>query len=129
MMRVALFVCLAAAGLAGCGSSDREDAERAVTEFADAVNDRDSEKMCESFTQEALEQVTGATGDGARDQCEEVFASGRRPRLEIGRVVKSEVSGDSATVTVELEGRPGPRPQVFELEKEDGEFRISSAGS
>ena len=125
----ALAACLALLALAGCGGggSDKEDAEGVVRDIAEATNDKDGGKFCGLVTDQLLEQSTGAKGDKAKDACEKQIDSGRTVRVKLTKIVKTEIDGDNATVTAELEQSGRKRPQVFNLKKEDGDFKLAGA--
>ena len=123
-----LAACVAVLGLAACGGgSDKEDAEGVVRGIAEATNDSDGEKFCDLVTEQFLEQSTGAKGDKAKDACKKQIDSLKNTPLKVNKITKTEVKGDTATVTAELESRGQKRPQVFNLKKEDGEFKLASA--
>jgi hypothetical protein len=124
-------ICGIAAALAlapGCGGGDdRKDAQDVVREFVRAVNEKDGEAFCtEVTTREYVEKVTAAQGDSAVDQCEDQIEQIRQPEYKLGRVVKTTVEGDRATVTADLDQQGRVRRQVFRLVKEDGDFRLTS---
>lgn len=124
----AVAACLAVAALAACGGkSDKEEAEDVVRGIAEATNDSDGGKFCDLVTEQFLEQSTGAKGDEAKDACKKQIDSLKNTKLEVTKVSKVEVKGDKATVTAELSSRGQKRPQVFNLKKEDGEFKLASA--
>ena len=50
----------------------------------------------------------------------------RGSRIKVVKITKTEVNGDDATVTAELEQQGRKGPQVFRLQREDGEFRLTS---
>lgn len=99
--------------------------------WARAANEHDVKAVCNDYiTQDFAERVSGATGDNARKQCEKLFAATRPGlRITILDVSDIEIDGDEATAEVrrQITGS-GPSNQQFRLEKEDGEFRISSSG-
>ena len=98
-----------------------------VRDFADAVSGSDAEKLCkELLAKEAREQVSGATGDDADDQCEQELGRLQARQIEIRRIVSEKVDGDAATVIAEVEQGRATGRQVFRLKKEDGDFRITS---
>lgn len=120
--------CVAALTLAGCGGgSDKEDAEDVVHGIAEATTDSDGDKFCGLVTDQFLEQSTGAKGDKAKDACKKQIDSLKNMPLKVNKITKTEVKGDEATVTAELESRGQKRPQVFNLRKQDGEFKLASA--
>ena len=124
----ALVSCVALLALSGCGGgSDKEDAEDVVRGIAEATNDSDGEKFCGLVTEQFLEQTTGAKGDKAKDSCKKQIDSSRTREVKVTKITKTEVKGDRATVTAELEQSGRKRPQVFNLQKEDGEFKLSGA--
>ena len=114
--------------LGACGGgSDKENAEQTVRDIASATSDSDGDKFCELVTDEFLEQTTGAKGDKARDACKKQIDSLKNADLKVNKITKTEVDGDNATVTAELESSGQKRPQVFKLKKEDGDYKLASA--
>ena len=126
--RLTLAVLALALIPAACGGGpDADDAESTVRDFADAVSGSDAEKLCQDvLSREARQKVSGATGDDSKDQCEKELGSTRGRPIEIRRIVSKKVDGDRATVIAEVEEGRATRRQVFELENEDGDFRLSS---
>lgn len=125
---VATAACLALAALAGCGGgNDKEDAEQVVRDIAAATSDSDGDKFCGLVTDQFLEQSTGAKGDKATDACKKQIDSLKNQDIKVTKITGTEVDGDRATVTAELESQGRKRPQVFNLKKEDGEFKLASA--
>jgi ABC-type glycerol-3-phosphate transport system substrate-binding protein len=117
--------CLA---LVSCGGgSDKEDAEGVVRGIAEATSDSDGDKFCGLVTEQFLEQSTGSKGDKAKDACKKQIDSNKSTKVKVTKITKTEVDGDKATVTAELESSGQKRPQVFNLKKEDGEFKLSGA--
>ena len=126
MRRLALLTVVIA--LAGCGDDKpgKEDAESVVRDFAKAVSDSDGKRFCnELVTREYLEQTTGATGDNAVSQCVKQIDALQRS-LKIVKIDKTVIDGDRATVTTQVETQGQRGPQVFRLESQDGEFRLTS---
>ena len=114
--------------LGACGGgSDKENAEQTVRDIASATSDSDGDKFCDLVTDEFLEQTTGAKGDKARDACKKQIDSLKNADLKVNKITKTEVDGDNATVTAELESSGQKRPQVFKLKKEDGDYKLASA--
>ena len=114
--------------LGACGGgSDKEDAEQTVRDIASATSDSDGDKFCDLVTDEFLEQTTGAKGDKAKDACKKQIDSLKNADLKVNKITKTEVDGDNATVTAELESSGQKRPQVFKLKKEDGNYKLASA--
>ena len=114
--------------LGACGGgSDKEDAEQTVRDIASATSDSDGDKFCGLVTDEFLEQTTGAKGDKAKDACKKQIDSLKNADLKVNKITKTEVDGDTATVTAELESSGQKRPQVFKLKKEDGDYKLASA--
>jgi len=113
--------------LGACGGSDKKDAEQTVRDIASATNDSDGDKFCNLVTRQFIEQTTGAKGDKAKDQCKKQIDSLKNPDLKVSEITKTEVHGDKATVTAVLESSGRKRPQVFNLRKEDGDFKLASA--
>ena len=125
----ALAVVVALVALAGCGGggSDKDDANDVVRGVVDATIEKDGDKFCDLVTEQFLEQTTGAKGDKAKDACKKQIDSLKNADLKVNKITKTEIDGDNATVTAELESSGQKRPQVFKLKKEDGEFRLASA--
>ncbi len=119
---------LAFAACGGGDESDEEQAQQVVHDFAEATSESDGERFCsELITREFLEQTTGAKGDKAEEQCAKQIDAIQGANIKVIKITKTEIDGDNATVTAELEqaGRKGE--QVFRLQKEDGEFRLTSS--
>ena len=110
----ALATCVAALALAGCGGgSDKEDAETVVRDIAKATNEADGDKFCGLVTEQLLEQSTGAKGDKAKDACKKQINSQKNANLKVTKISKTEIDGDKAKVTADLESSGRKRPQVF----------------
>lgn len=120
---VLLILALGACG----GGSDKEKAESTVKDIAKATSDSNGEDFCGLITNKLREQLTGSKGDKAKDACTKLVDSQKSRNVKVTKITKTEVKGDKATVTAELESQGQKRPQVFELEKEDGEYRLASA--
>jgi hypothetical protein len=122
----ALVVC-AIAG-AGCGGDDKADAEQVVKDFAQAATERDGEKLCnELVTQEFVEQVTLAKGDEAREDCAKVIEESKAQGFAIKQIERTVVDGNQAKVTTQIERGGQQYEYVFQLEKEDGDFRLTTS--
>lgn len=128
-----LVVGLAVAAAAGCGSSGGErDEDRirgVLNAFVEAGREEDSRRACDLLAAEQIEAVE-EIGDG--QSCAEVLggvlaaAGSRTTDVEIEEV---RVDGERATVdaTLHAEGSP-PRIDTILLVKEDGEWKLASAG-
>lgn len=126
MRRVAL-ICLLVA-VSGCGGDDKEDAEQTVRDFVEATRERDADKFCDELvTQEFLEQSIGATGDKARESCKREFNSLSDLRVNLVRVEKTVVDGDSATVTATISSQGQRIKQKLRLKKEDGDWKLAGS--
>ncbi|HEX5911352.1 MAG TPA: DUF4878 domain-containing protein [Thermoleophilaceae bacterium] len=130
---ITVCVLVAALGLVpGCGGGGdgRKDAQQVVRDFVTAVNEKDGETFCKEITtREYVEQVTVAKGDAAVKQCETQIEQIRQPEFKLVKLVKTEVDGDRAVVTAELEQQGRVRRQVFRMVKEDGGFRLTSGST
>jgi hypothetical protein len=123
-------VVLAAVLLAGCGGNDRSDARNTVRKFVQAVNARDAGKLCDQLvTQTFVEDYTGVSGSGARMQCKRQLRAARGPHLQLLSVGRTEIRGDRASVDSEVATAGERHPQVFQLRKEGGRWRLSSGSA
>jgi hypothetical protein len=122
---------LATAVLAACGGGDdKKDAERTVRDFVSATRKRDANKLCDQIlSKQFIEQVTGATGDRAHDACKQQLKQLRTVNVSLVRVEATKVDGDKATVTAILKVQDQDRPQRFQLEKEDGDWRLAGGAT
>jgi hypothetical protein len=125
---IATALCLAALGLGACGGDDESNAEDVLREYVKAANDRDADKFCGDLaTDELVEQITGATGDDARDQCRRLLdATQSGLNIELVDVKKVVVDGDRARVTALVKTNSGRSEQTYTLVKQDGDFRVTS---
>jgi hypothetical protein len=124
------FIAVAAAlALAACGGDDRQEAEQTVRAFVEATNERDADRFCDELaTQEYLEQQTGATGDGAKDECKRQLEAATGLDLRLVRIRRSEIDGDRAQVTAELSTHGVREVRLLRLEKEDGDWKLAGGG-
>lgn len=127
-VRALTAIAVSALALAACGGqSDEEQVEQVVRDFAEATRESDGERFCgELVTQEYLEQTVGATGDGARRQCVEQIDALSGTEIRLVRIVRTKIDGDRATVTAVLEMQGREEERILRLEKEDGEFRLTT---
>jgi hypothetical protein len=124
-MTVLIAVVLA---VAGCGSLSKSDAEKTVRDFAKATSAGDGKKLCHDLvSHDYLEKTTFATGDNATDQCVKQIGAAKGIDVKVDSIKSTKVDGDKATVTAELEYQGNKRPQVFNLKKEDGRFKLVSS--
>jgi len=127
--RLAVPICLIAL-LAGCGGGgggdDKQQAEQTVRDFVKAVNTHDADTYCdELITKEFREKTTFATGDKASESCKREFRAIRGLHLQLERIVRTKVDGDTATITVRI-GRLGSvTKQEIRLEKDGGDWKIA----
>jgi hypothetical protein len=123
---ILLVAVLAVAGCGG-GGDDRSDVEGVVKDFAKAVTESDGKTFCnELVTRDYLEKTVGATGGNAVEQCEKQISQVRQGTFKVVKFDKVEIDGETATVTAQVRKQGRTVPQVFRLEKQDGEFRLTS---
>ena len=131
MLRLVALVLLAVA-LAACGGDDESEVEDVVRAYAEAINDRDADRFCNDLiTAEYAQGLSVETDeDRARDSCEKLFGATQQGlEVEILEITAVKVDGDNATARVRVRATgTGSGRQVFKLEKEDGEFRVTNAG-
>ena len=116
--------------LAACGGGNPEqEAQDAVRQFIKATNERDEATFCgDVVTQQFREQLTAAKGDSAKEACEEQLKRSKAPRLQLVRIARTELDGDEGKVTAEMRTQGQPLNQVFQVRKEDGDWRIAGGG-
>jgi hypothetical protein len=121
---------LVSALAAGCGGgSDEDDAKATVAQFFSAIQKKNTAKLCDDLlTKDFIEQTTGATGDRAGQECRRQFKALRTANIKLAKVEKVEIDGDNARVAATIESQGQPRPQVFHLKKEGGDWRLAGAG-
>jgi ketosteroid isomerase-like protein len=129
-VRRLVLICLLVA-VSGCGGDDKKDAEQTVRDFVDALNTHDADRYCdELITKGFLEKTTFNTGDEdkARESCKNEFRNLTGLKVNLARIEKTKVNGDSATVTAVIT-RQGQRiKQKLLLKKEDGDWKLAGAG-
>lgn len=124
----ALVVAVAAFGLGACGGSDEDDVRAAVNDFRDAVREKDSEAVCQSFTDKALEDAFRQKGDEARKRCTDFIKESADQRAKEAEkdfeITEVKVDGEKATVKTKSEGQESQA----KLEKVDDEWKIADSG-
>jgi ketosteroid isomerase-like protein len=126
--RLVASICLIAL-VAGCGGDDKKDAEQTVRDFVEAVNERDADAYCDDLiTEEFREKSTFATGDEASESCKRQLKAIRGLRIELVRIVRTQVNGDKATVVAVLRRPGGEIRQRLQLEKDGGDWKLSGGG-
>ncbi len=122
-----LLAVLVAAGCGGDGGDDRSDVEGVLKDFAKAVTEADGKTFCnELVTRDYLEKTVGATGDNAVKQCEQQINQLQQGSFTIAKFDKVTIKDDKATVNAQVKTGGRTTPQVFRLEKQDGDFRLTS---
>lgn len=131
MVRILPALALLASGLIACGGSDDEaDAQQTVRDFVEATNERDGERLCgELVTQEFKEQATGASGDRVNRICEQQLKLTTELDLKLLAVGATRVDGERATVRTRLDIDGVKAPRIFQLQKEDGSWKLASGSS
>jgi hypothetical protein len=130
MRRLLTLILVASACLAACGGGDdKQQAGDTVKQFFAALQKRDAGKLCDRLlTKDLLERTTGATGDRAGQECRRQFKALKATDFKLLSVGKVTVNGDKATVQATIERQGQGQPQVFRLQKEDGDWRLANSG-
>jgi hypothetical protein len=121
--------------LAACGGGGEDDdeaaaARQAVRDFVEATNERDGDKLCgELLTQEYKEKVSGSVGEAADESCRRQLELTTGLTLDLVSVGRTNVDGDNATVRAVLDTDGVQAPHLFQLEKEDGDWKLASGAS
>jgi hypothetical protein len=131
VLRTLPALALLASGLIACGGSDDEaDAQQTVRDFVEATNERDGKRLCgELVTQEFKEQATGASGDRVNRICEQQLKLTTELDLKLLAVGATRVDGERATVRTRLDIDGVKAPRIFQLQKEDGSWKLASGSS
>jgi hypothetical protein len=126
MARLAPVALLLALALSACGGGDdSDDAQQAVRDFVQATNDRDGDRLCgDLLAQEYMEKATGASGDKAKDACEEQLSLIKGLKLRLVSVGDTEVDGDRATVRATIVTGGQRQRRSFQLAQEDGSWKL-----
>ena len=128
-MRAAALLLLLGLVFSACGGggNDEGDVKKVIKDFAKAVTESDGKRFCNDLvTREYLEKTVGATGDNAVEQCEKQIDSLQQGSFTIAKFDKVEIKDDKATVRAQVKSGGRTSPQVFRLEKQDGDFRLTS---
>src|SRR4051812_22354424 len=130
MRRLLTLALIAAACLAACGGgNDKQGAGDTVKQFFGALQKRGGDKLCDRLlTQDFIERTFGATGDRARKECRSEFKLLKTTDFKLVSVGKVTVSGDKARAEAIIERGGQTQPQIFRLQKEDGDWRLANSG-
>ena len=126
MARLVCLALLLTLVLSACGGGDDSgDAKQAVRDFVQATNDRDGDRLCgDLLSQEYMEKATGASGDKAKDACEQQLSLIKGLKLRLVAVGDAEVDGDRATVRATIVTDGQRQSRSFQLAKEDGSWKL-----
>jgi hypothetical protein len=123
-----ILACAALIAAAGCGGSSSdgggENAQEAVAAYVQARNLDNSAEICDLYTDELKDSLQAS-------DCESFVAehtSGAASKLTI---VNVQENGDHATATLQSPSESenaNPVQTTIELQKQDGEWKISSLG-
>lgn len=116
-----------AGGLAACAGNDETDAESTVKDFVTATNRRDTALCDRLVTQKFLEQTLRTKGESARRACKKQLKAVRGLELRIESFKKTEVEGDRAEVTVEIDANGVKQERTLKLVKDGERFRIDGS--
>ena len=119
----------AALALPACGGGDDAGPEQVVREFIDATNDHDAEKLCDDLLSPAFIAKTTGAKEGDTETCKKQLGAVRGLRLTLVEVKKTEVAGDSATVSAVLRVDGARQPREFELTKQDGDWKLAGGST
>jgi hypothetical protein len=123
-----VLLALAACG-GGDGGDDAGQVKQTLRDFVQATNARDGDALCgRLLTKEYKEKSTGAVGDAADRACREQLELTVGLELDLISIGRTEVDGDDATVRAVLDTDGVRGPRLFQLEREDGRWKLA-AGS
>ena len=126
---IAALLLPAALALPACGGSDDDAPEQVVREFIDATNDHDAEKLCDELLSPAFIAKTTGAKEGDTETCKKQLGAVRGLRLRLVEVKKTEVDGNSATVSAVLRVDGARQPREFVLTKQDGDWKLAGGST
>lgn len=115
--------------LPACGGGDDGGPEQIVREFIDATNAQDAEKLCDELLSPAFIAKTTGAKEGDTDTCKKQLGAVRGLRLRLVEVRKTDVDGDSATVSAVLRVDGARQARQFELTKQDGDWKLAGGST
>ena len=120
-------VAIAAAAGAGCGDEpdEKQQVQQVVRDFATANTRSDGEAFCGLVTRDFRERLTGATGEGVDEQCVKQVDALKGRTIKVIRIDEPRVTGDTATVTAELDFSGQRQLRTLRLRREEGKFRLT----
>lgn len=116
----AVFICIFALGLAGCGRNDPASVTKA---FIDASNRGDKESAEALLTRLARENVKSGKGEGVSITKKDPVTSKNR-KWDDYSVGAAVIDGENATVPVTTKSNEKSETMKFKLRREDGAWKV-----
>jgi hypothetical protein len=109
---VLALILVAPFGVAACGGDDDKTDEDQIRDVVALGNKKDPE-ICAKVTDKWLKDVVG----GDKAECEEQLKNSSEDAIEVKEI---SVDGDKATITADIEGKPGKLLAV----KDGGDWKL-----
>lgn len=120
----ALGACVALAALAGCASSERDQVQAKVKQFAQATASRDSKTLCEQVLAPSLLARMKAGGITCQKAMQIFVSSVENPTVSIGRIFVNGQTASAITLT-SAQGQAGSLDTI-QLVKTSHGWRVAS---
>jgi Domain of unknown function (DUF4878) len=120
---------LAAGGLAACGGSDSDDVNSSLSDYNQAVADKDAGKACDLLSDAAKKTIGGKSCEATLKQGFALLNAKQLDAFKNTEITNIKVNGDKATATIKFPKGSGVPDQTQTLVKEDGQWHLQAAGA
>ena len=118
-----------ALGIAACGGSDSDDVTSALSDYNQAVANKDAGKACDLLSDQAKKTIGGKSCEATLEAGFRLLQPKQLAAFKKTEIKTVKVNGNKATATITFPKDSGVPEQTQTLVKENGEWHLQAAGS